>query len=356
MRKNLLLYRFLPIAVLLLASAGQFALAQQPAAQQPPPAQQSPTPRAQQSEEDQKPTETLKVNVNVVQLFFNVKDKHGALIPNLTKNDFEIAEDGKPQTIKYFTAESNLPLTLGMMIDASGSQRNVIDMEKEVGAAFLKQILTDKDEAFVISFDITVDLLQDFTRDTHRLQAALNKAKVNVDYSSGGIPGMGGGPVPQRGNSPGTLLYDAVYLSAHDMLSKEVGRKAMILLTDGQDEGSRLKIQDAIEAAQKADAIVYVLLCADRGFYGGFGGYSGEGEMRKLTEQTGGRVINVGNKFDKLREAFDQIAAELRSQYNIGYTPTNAKKDGTYRKLEIKDKQGYKIQARSGYYAGKEAD
>lgn len=310
---------------------------------------------SQQSQQEEKPSETLKVNVNVVQLFFNVKDKHGALIPNLTKTDFDIAEDGKPQSIKYFTAESNLPLTLGMMIDSSGSQRNVIDMEKEVGGAFLRQILTDKDEAYVISFDITVDLLQDFTRDNHRLQAALNKAKVNVDYSSGGIPGMGGGPVPQRGNSPGTLLYDAVYLSAHDMLSKEVGRKAMILLTDGQDEGSRLKIQDAIEAAQKADAIVYVLLCADRGFYGGFG-YSGEGDMRKLTEQTGGRVINVGNKFDKLKEAFDQIAAELRSQYNIGYTPTNIKRDGTYRKIEIKNKQNYKIQARAGYYAGKSQD
>jgi VWFA-related protein len=123
------------------------------------------------------------------------------------------------------------------MIDSSGSQRNVIEMEKEVGGAFLKQILTDKDEAYVISFDITVDLLQDFTRDIHRLQTALNKAKVNVDYTSG-IPGMGGGPVPQQ-NAPGTLLYDAVYLSAHDMLSKEVGRKAMILLTDGQDEGRR---------------------------------------------------------------------------------------------------------------------
>jgi len=305
--------------------------------------------QSQQPEDNQKPGETVKVNVNVVQLFFNVKDKHGALIPNLTKEDFEIAEDAKPQTIKYFTAESNLPLTIGMMIDASGSQRNVIDMEKEVGGAFLKQILSDKDEAFVISFDISVDLLQDFTRDTHRLQAALNKAKVNVDYTSGGIPGMGGGPIPQQ-NSPGTLLYDAVYLSAHDMLSKEVGRKAMILLTDGQDEGSRLKIQDAIEASQKADAIVYVLLCADRGFYGGFG-YSGEGDMRKLTEQTGGRVINVGNKFDKLREAFDQIAKELRSQYNVGYTPTNPKQDGSYRKIEIKNKQNYKIQSRSGYYA-----
>jgi len=324
----------------------------QPTAQAQQPA--SPKPDEQKSDDSQQPTETLKVNVNVVQLFFNVKDKHGALIPNLTKNDFEVTEDGKPQTIKYFTAETNLPLTLGILIDSSGSQRNVIDMEKEVGGAFLRQILTDKDEAFVIDFDISVDLLQDFTRDVHRLQAALNKAKVNVDYSSGGIPGMGGGPVPQH-NSPGTLLYDAVYLSGHDMLSKEVGRKAMILLTDGQDEGSKLKIQDAIEAAQKSDSIVYVLLCADRGFYGGFG-YSGESEMRRLTEQTGGRVINVGNKFDKLRDAFDQVAAELRSQYNIGYTPTNATLDGTYRKLEIKDKQGYKIQARAGYYAGRKQD
>jgi VWFA-related protein len=342
--------RVLSLIVLVLSLVAEICAAQEPTAQQPSAAQQ-PT---QSSENSQEPATTLKINVNVVQLFFNVKDKHGALIPNLTKDDFTIAEDGKPQTIKYFTAESNLPLTIGMMIDASGSQRNVLDMEKEVGGAFLRQILTDKDEAFVISFDITVDLLQDFTRDIHRLQTALNKAKVNTDFSSGGIPGMGGGPVPQRGNSPGTLLYDAVYLSSHDMLSKEVGRKAMIILTDGQDEGSRLKIQDAIEASQKADAIVYVLLCADRGFYGG--GYSGEGEMRRLTEQTGGRVINVGNKFDKLREAFDQVAAELRSQYNVGYTPTNTKQDGTYRKLEIKNKQNYKIQARSGYYAGHSQD
>jgi len=338
--------RLLSLVALAVLCAAPFSVGQQSSPGQQPAAADK------KQDESQQPTETLKVNVNVVQLFFNVKDKHGALIPNLTKEDFEISEDKQPQTIKYFTAESNLPLTLGIMIDASGSQRNVIDMEKEVGGAFLKQVLTDKDEAFVISFDISVDLLQDFTRDVHRLQAALNKAKVNVDFTTG-IPGMGGGPVPQH-NSPGTLLYDAVYLSAHDMLAKEVGRKAMVLLTDGQDEGSRLKIQDAIEAAQKADAIVYVLLCADRGFYGGMGGgYSGEYDMRKLTEQTGGRVINVGNKFDKLRDAFDQIAAELRSQYNIGYVPTNTKLDGTYRKLEIKNKQNYKIQARAGYYAGR---
>ena len=330
---------------------------QQPAGQassgQSPSGQTKDQSAGQQGEDQQQPVETLKVGVNVVSVFFNVKDKHNTLVPNLTKEDFTMAEDGKPQTIKYFTAESNLPLTLGIMIDASGSQRNVLEMEKEVGGAFLKQILTDKDEAYVISFDVDVDLVQDFTRDVRRLQAALNKVKLNTGFVTGPIPGAGGGPVPTQANA-GTLLYDAVYLSSHDMLAKEVGRKAMVLLTDGEDEGSKLKIQDAIEAAQKADAIVYVLLCADRGFYGSQGAfYSGEGEMRKLTEQTGGRVINVGNKFDKLREAFDQIGLELRSQYNIGYTPTNPKQDGGYRKLEIKNKQGNKIQARAGYYASK---
>jgi VWFA-related protein len=306
---------------------------------------------AQKSDNDQGPTETLKINVNVVGLFFNVKDKHGALIPNLTKDDFEVLEDGKAQTIKYFAAESNLPLTLGILIDSSGSQLRVLDMEKQVGGAFLRQILTDKDEAYVMDFNVDAELIQDYTRDVHRLQAALNQVKINSGVTGLPMPGTGGGPVPTA-NTPGTVLYDAVYLSAHDMLAKEVGRKAMILLTDGEDEGSRLKIKDAIEAAQKADAIVYVLLCADRGFYGSVGvGYSGEGEMRKLTEATGGRVINVGNKFDKLREAFDQIAAELRSQYNVGYTPINTQLDGGYRKLEIKCKQNYKIQSRAGYYA-----
>ena len=125
----------------------------------------------------------------------------------------------------------------------------------------------------------------------------------------------------------------------------------MIILTDGEDQGSQLKIQDAVEAAQKSDSIVYVLLCADRGFYG-FGGYSGEGQMKKLTQETGGRVIEVGNKMDKLKQAFDQIAQELRSQYNVGYTPTNAALDGTFRRIEIHaNNRDYKIQARTGYYA-----
>jgi VWFA-related protein len=306
--------------------------------------QQSQTPT-----DDDQSTETLKVRVNVVQLFFNVKDKKGALIPNQKKEDFEILEDGKPQTIKYFTAESNLPLTLGILIDSSGSQMRVLEMEKEVGGAFLSQILRDKDEAFVIDFDVNVDLLQDFTNDVHRLKAALNKARVNTGGGGGSLPGLGGGPIP-TGTPRGTLLYDAVYLAAHDQLAHEVGRKAMILLTDGEDQGSQLRIRDAIEAAQKSDSIVYVILIADRGFYGGFG-YSGDSEMKKLAGETGGRLIEVGNKVDKLKEAFDQIANELRSQYNLGYTPTNSTQDGSFRKLELRSKQGYKIQTRSGYYA-----
>jgi len=303
-------------------------------------------------EQDQS-VETLKVNVEVVQLFFNVKDKHGALIPNLTKDNFDLFEDGQHQTIKYFKAESDLPLTLGILIDTSGSQMNVLDMEKEVGGSFLERTLRAKDEAFVISFDIDINLMQDFTTSVSRLKHALNEAKIN----NGGVSCSGGpigpqGPIPCSSTGPrGTALYDAVYLASHDEFSHEVGRKAMILLTDGEDQGSRLKIRDAIEAAQKADAICYVLLIADRGFYG-FGGFHGDFEMKKLTQETGGRVIEVGNKIEKLRQAFDQISQELRSQYNAGYVPTNTSRDGAFRKVEIKPKQGdYKIQARSGYYA-----
>ena len=150
----------------------------------------------------------------------------------------------------------------------------------------------------------------------------------------------------------GTVLYDAVYLASHDELSQQVGRKAMILLTDGEDEGSTLRIRDAIEAAQKSDSICYVLLVADRGFYAGAGfGYTGAGEMEKLTKETGGRMIEVGSKIEKLREAFDQISRELRSQYSVGYTPTNMSRDGGFRKVEIRSTNGYKVQARAGYYA-----
>jgi VWFA-related protein len=301
---------------------------------------------------DQTPTFTS--NVNVVNVFFNVKDKHGNLIPNLKKEDFQILEDGKPQNIKYFSAESNQPLTLGILIDTSASQERVLPMEKEVGASFLHDVLRAKDLAFLLSFDVTVDELHDYTSDASQLGRAMDKAKINTGGSFGGPPGLGGGPIPQSGIPKGTLLYDAVYLASHDKLAQEVGRKAMILLTDGQDQGSQETMKNAIEAAQKADSIIYVLLIADRDFYGG--GYYGTSEMKKMTAETGGRVIEVGNKFEKLKQAFDQIAMELRSQYNIGYTPSNTARDGGFRKIQInvQNNKDLKIQARNGYYAPKE--
>ena len=310
---------------------------------------QQPAPPSGASQQQDQSMSTLQVNVNVVNLFFNVKDKHGTLIPNLTRNDFNVYEDGRQQTIKYFAAESDQPLTLGILIDSSVSQERVLPMEKEVGAAFLKEVLRPKDEAFVISFDVNVDLLQDFTNSAGTLRTALNQAKINGGGGCGGIPGIGQGPVP-CGNPKGTLLYDAVYLASHDKLASEVGRKAMIILTDGEDQGSQETIRQAIEAAQKSDSICYVLLIADRGFYG-LGGYSGDRNMKELAQQTGGRVINVGNKPEKLKQAFDQIAAELRTQYSVGYTPSNQKRDGGFRRVEVKTKEGYKVQCRSGYYA-----
>jgi VWFA-related protein len=317
-----------------------------PAQQQNLPVQPPAQDQQAQPPADQEPVQTFKAQVNVVNVFFNVKDKHGMLIPNLTKDDFQVFEDGKPQTIKYFSAESNQPLTLGIMIDTSASQERVLDIEQSSCAQFLRAVLRDKDLAFVINFDVDVDLDQDFTNNIRDLTRALNKVQINAGI--GGPPGLGGGPVPTTPR--GTLLYDAIYLGADEKLKNEVGRKAMIIFTDGEDQGSRLRIQDAIEAAQKADTICYVILIADRGFYG-FGGYSGDSEMRKLAEATGGRVIEVGNKQDKLKDAFNQIQNELRSQYNIGYTPANNKLDGSYRKIQIKAKGDYKVQARQGYYA-----
>ncbi len=310
-----------------------------------PSAAQEPKPQ----DEDQA-VETFKVAVNVVNLLFNVKTKkNGALVPNLTKDGFEVFEDGKPQTIKYFTAETNLPLTLGILFDTSGSQRHVLDMQKQIGGAFLRELMTAKDLAFVISFDVQVELLQDFTSDVRQLRESFKDVKVNVGGKIGGMPGAGGGPFPQQ-TARGTLLFDAVYLASQEKLRNEVGRKAMILFTDGQDQGSKMKLRDAIEAAQKADAICYTILVFDRGAYD-FGGYGGDDDMKKLTEQTGGRLIEVGDDAEKLRKAFDEIGAELRAQYSIGYTPTNATKDGSFRKVEIKSKQGYYIQSRKGYYA-----
>jgi VWFA-related protein len=297
----------------------------------------------QDPNQDQVPT--FKSGVDVVTIQFIVKDKHGGLIPNLKKEDFQVAEEGTPQKIKYFSAETNLPLTMGMLIDTSGSMRRVLPAEQELGGQFVRQVMTPKDVAFLINFDVNVELAQDVTSDPRDVARELNKTKINAGggFGGGGIPGIGQGPVPIK-RSRGTALYDAVYLASHDKLANEVGRKALIVLTDGMDTGSKSNLRDAIEAAQRSDAIVYVILVYDRAFG------SASGDMEKLSSETGGRVIEVGSDFNKMKEAFDRISAELRSQYSLGYTSTNPAKDGKFRKVEIKTAQG-KVQARKGYYA-----
>jgi VWFA-related protein len=299
--------------------------------------------------EDENPVTTLKVDVNLVNLFFTVKDKNGALIPHLTKQNCSVEEDKTPQTLKHFVAETNQPLTLGILIDTSGSQQRVLPLEKQFGAQFLDRVLRKSDQAFVANFDVDVDLLQDFTNSPRELERGLNKAEINTGVS------FGAGPVPGQ-NNKGTVLYDAVYQASSDKLSGQTGRKAIIILTDGQDEGSDHKIKEAIAAAQKSNVIIYGILLADRGGYGGFGlGYSGDFALKQMSDETGGRMINVGNNGNKLQAAFSQIEDELRTQYVASYTPTNEKIDGSYRKIavECKADQGEKlnVQVRKGYYA-----
>ncbi|HEX8926706.1 MAG TPA: VWA domain-containing protein [Terriglobales bacterium] len=352
--RNRSTYRFIVTGVLaLLLALSAPAFAQTDYGDQPPPRTVPETPQKadQQNEEpiNREPMTTLKVNVNLVNLFFNVKDHHGGLIGGLNKEDFQVFEDGKPQTIKRFNREADQPLTLGILIDTSVSQTRVLPMTREIGASFLRDVLRPKDMAFLISFDVNVDLLQDYTSSARDLRVALDKTRINGGGGfGGGIPGIGQGPIPTS-VPRGTLLYDAIYLASNEKLRQEVGRKAIIILTDGEDQGSQLRIQDAIEAAQKSDVIVYVILEADRGFYP-----SGDSEMKKVCTETGGRVIDVGNNYEKLKKAFTQISEELRTQYNITYTPTNQKRDGSFRKIEIKvNNKDDKVQARKGYYAPK---
>jgi VWFA-related protein len=311
-------------------------------------------------ESTEAPAATLRVNVNLVSLYFTVRDKHNGLVSTLTKKDCGILEDKQPQNIKNFSSEADLPLTLGILLDTSGSQENVLPLEQQAGGNFLRSILRQKDEAFLVTFDVGINLEQDFTNNVNQIIRAMDKAEINTAGGNGaaGVPGIGQGPIPTQGAPKGTLLYDAVAQVSNDKLRSETGRKALILLTDGEDQGSVTKPNQAIEAAQKANAIIYVILIADRPFYGyRTFGYSGDMQMKKLTEETGGRVINVGNNGKKMEDAFAQIEQELRTQYLASYTPTNNKLDGGYRKLDVSCQgDGLKVQARKGYYAVGEAE
>jgi VWFA-related protein len=304
---------------------------------------QTPT-KPQDAQDD---SAVIRVDVDVVNILASVRDKRGSLIANLEAKDFSVLEDGKQQTIKYFTRETDLPLTIGLLVDVSGSQRNLIGVERQAATQFFSQVLRKKDEAFLIMFGEESELLQDYTNSVRLLTEGLNQLRV-----TSGVGGLGPGPVPTAGQPRGTVLYDAIYLAAAEKLRTEVGRKVIVVITDGVDEGSKLELKAALEAAQKADSVIYSVEYSDPSAYGGWGFNMGGGDsaLHQLSDPTGGRVYRVGR--NTLDAVFKELSDEMRSQYSIGFTPSNATKDGSYRKLDIKmANKDLKAQARKGYYA-----
>jgi VWFA-related protein len=339
---------------------------------------------------------TFSSDVHVVNLFATVRGKDGRIVRTLTKDDFTVLEDGRPQTVRYFSQQSDLPLTLGLLVDTSGSERRMISTEREASRSFLEQVLRpEKDKAFLIHFDREVELLQDLTSSRERLEQALALLEASDDTSGGasgrgggnpgggggnwpgagggGWPGRGGGGGGHRGGSRGgghrgggTALYDAVYLAGDELMRKQTGRKALILLTDGEDNGSKTSLAETILCAERAETLAYSVRIADdvignlasfggrgRGGGGGRGGDRPDGKktLQQLSKQTGGSYFEVSKK-QTVSAIYSQIEEELRNQYNIGYTSDRTSTDGTFRKLQVTVKQkGLTVQTRDGYYA-----
>ena len=290
----------------------------------------------------------IKVDVDLVNVLFSVRDKKNGLVGTCKKEDFTVFEEGKQQTIKVFGRETDLPLTIGLLVDVSGSQERLIPEEKSAAGQFFQQVLRKKDMAFLISFGAEAELLQDLTGSPKLLREGLNQLRLNS-----GVGGLHAGTIPNA-KQKGTIMYDAVALAATEKLKSEVGRKAIVLITDGVDVGSTYTRQQAVEAAHKADSIIYSIYFVDNGGYGmgGFGG-GGDGDLKRMAEETGGRFFSVGRN-QSLSNIFIQIQEEMRSQYVIGYSSTNETRDGAFRKLEIRlaDKN-LKAQTRRGYYASR---
>ena len=284
---------------------------------------------------------TLRSTVNLVNLFATVRDKNKRVVGDMKQDDFKVLEDSQEQKIAFFSKEVTLPITLGLLIDTSGSEQNRLGAEQEAASRFLERVMRKGDEAMVISFDLDVDLLADFTDDRAQIERAINKARIGA--ISGGV--VTPGTIPS--NTGGTHFYDAVFLACNDKLVTEAGRKALVIITDAQDEGSKLRLEEAIEAAQRTDTVVHVLLVHDPG-------YSWRPDVaKKLSDETGGRTIEVSSE-KRLNEAFDQISEELRSQYTLGYYPKNTSKDGKFRKVRVETtNKDFKILTRKGYYAPK---
>ena len=329
----------------------------------------------------------ITLDVNAVNLLVTVRDKHGDIVRNLTKDDFALEQDGKPQTITYFAKESDLPLTLGLLVDTSMSQRRVLDQERAASRTFLEQVLrVDKDKAFVIQFDREVTLLQDLTSSRQKLQAAIDQIAA-PQFSQGSSSGGGGGSSGGSGGGGrgshgrgggGTLLYDVVFLASDELMKKQPGRKAVVILTDGVDHGSKETLAEAIATAQRADTLVYCILFADKEGYGNGGGFGGphmgggmggrggrgggypprteeshpDGKkvLKQMSEASGGRFFEVSKK-EPIDTIYDAIDEELRYQYSLGYTPVKADTPVGYHKLHLAVKQKDAIvQTRDGFY------
>jgi VWFA-related protein len=340
---------------------------------------------------------TISVNVKLVTMFATVRDKHGQLIRNLTKDDFTLEQDGHPQTISYFAPDSDLPLTLGLLVDTSLSQRRLLDQERDASHAFLDHLLReDKDKAFVIHFDREVELLQDLTSSRQKLEASLDQlgrpqfsqtsgsggssgGDPDSTSSNGGGGGGGRGSHGGYGGGGGTLLYDAVYLASDELMKKQQGRKALIILSDGVDRGSKETLRDAIETAERSDTLVYSILFADKEEHGNGGGYGGghmggggmggggmgggghrrypqesrpDGKkiLQQLSKETGGRFFEVTKK-ETIDQIYAEIDEELRNQYALGYTPDKIDAAMGYHKIQLTAKQKDSVvQTREGFY------
>lgn len=323
-------------------------------------------------------------DVNVVNLFATVRTKQGKIVNNLNKDDFLLDEEDKPQTIQYFAQESGLPLHLGLMVDTSGSQRTVLNDERTASFRFFDQILRqDRDLAFVLHFDFQVELLQDFTASRQLLEKALDELEIGQQrvqqgqgQGGGGYPGGGGGQGGRGRGGGGTNLYDAILLASDELMSKQKGRKALILLTDGVDTGSKTTLFQAVESAQKADTLVYSVLFAGSNAYqaapmggprmggrrgGGMGrmpmpggGYergNGRAALEQIARETGGRFFEV-SFLHPINKIYAEIDEELRNQYSIGYTPDPLSHGGVYRHIHLTTKQkNMTVATREGYYA-----
>jgi VWFA-related protein len=288
-----------------------------------------------------KTIKTTSVGVNVYAI---AEGRHGRLIRDLKRDDFELSEDATPQKIEYFSQETNAALSLGVAIDTSVSQARLLATEQAAAKKFLGSVLESGDQAFVMNFDVDVKLLKDFTAVAAELARAIDSAEINETGKS---------ILQEDSASPrgGTHLYDAVYLASNELMKSQFGRKVLVLVTDGEDQGSRTNLQKSIESAEKADVIVYAIVMSDPEFYSLMGTtYHGGTSIRKLARETGGRAIRV-RSVEQIGQAFEQIARELRSQYLLGYSPSNGRHDGSFRRIRVKVRDhNYAVRTRTGYY------